>query len=158
MFYCLHVIALMFMTPQPILGHFLPIFYGFSSKLLEIAKFSLKIVIFCHFEYLPTFLVQNSVQGATFNFLPILADFHEYTLNMTSYHLTEAPLWLQELHFTRCETHIGFLGKKTNSTSSFGTLSMQRQYMCILFPEPVMKYCSKQCFGLRLTYFYHFLS
>ena len=28
--------------------------------------------------------------GATFNFRPILADFHEYILNMASYHVTEA--------------------------------------------------------------------
>ena len=28
--------------------------------------------------------------GATFNFRTILADFHEYTLHMTSYHVTEA--------------------------------------------------------------------
>ena len=27
---------------------------------------------------------------ATFKFRPILADFHEYTLNMASYHVTEA--------------------------------------------------------------------
>ena len=39
----------LFMSARPILGHFLPIFYGFSSKLLEIAKFSLKIVIFLSF-------------------------------------------------------------------------------------------------------------
>ena len=61
-------------------------FDGFSSKLPEIAKFSLKIVILCHFEYFSTFLVRNSVRGATFNFS---ADFHEYILNMT-YHVTEA--------------------------------------------------------------------
>ena len=65
-------------------------FYGFSSKLPGIANFSLKIVIFYHFGYFSTFLVQNFVQGATFNFRPILADFHEYTLNMMSYHVTEA--------------------------------------------------------------------
>ena len=45
---------------------------------------------FCHFEYFSTFLVQNSVQEATFNLRPILADFHEYTLDMTSYHVTVA--------------------------------------------------------------------
>ena len=56
-------------------------FDGFSSKLPEIANFSLKIVIFCHFEYFSTFLVQTSVREATFYFWPILADFHEYTLN-----------------------------------------------------------------------------
>ena len=59
------------MNAWPILGHFLPIFYGFSSKLPEIAKFLLKIVTSCHFEYFS-------------------ADFHEYTLNMTLYHETEA--------------------------------------------------------------------
>ena len=75
------------------LGHFLPIFYGFSSEPPEIAKFLLKILIFCHFEYFSTLLVQNFVGGgggATFNFRPILADFHEYTLNMTPYHVNEA--------------------------------------------------------------------
>ena len=67
------------------------IFNGYSSKLPDIAKFSLKIVMYCHFEYFCSFLVQNSVRGGggggggegTFNFRPILADFHEYTLNMT---------------------------------------------------------------------------
>ena len=54
------------------------------------ANFSLKIVTFCHFEYFSTFLMQNSDCGATFNFRPILVDFHEHILNMTSYHLTEA--------------------------------------------------------------------
>ena len=88
--YCFHVAALLFMSDRPILGHFLPIFDGFSSKLPGIANFSLKTVIFYHFGYFSTFLVQNFVQGATFNFQPILADFHEYTLNMTSYHVTEA--------------------------------------------------------------------
>ena len=34
------------MNARPILGLFLPIFDGFSSKLPEIANFSLKIVIF----------------------------------------------------------------------------------------------------------------
>ena len=78
------------MSARPILGHFLPIFYGFSSKLPGIANFSLKIVIFYHFGHFSIFLVQNFVRGTTFNFRPILADFHEYTLNMTSYHVTEA--------------------------------------------------------------------
>ena len=90
LFYCFHVAVLLFISARPISGHFLPIFHGFSSKLPEIARnFSLKIVILCHFEYFSTFLVQNSIQEATFNFQPIFADFHEYTLNM-SYHVTEA--------------------------------------------------------------------
>ena len=84
LFYCFHVAALLFMSARPIFGHFLPIFEGLSSKLPGIANFSLKIVIFYHFGYLSTFLVQNFVRGAT------LADFHEYTLNMTSYHVIEA--------------------------------------------------------------------
>ena len=67
----------------------LPIFYGFSSKLAGIGKFSLKIMIFYHFGYFSTFLVQNFVRGGTFNFRTILTDFHGYTLNMTSYHVTE---------------------------------------------------------------------
>ena len=75
------------MSARPILGHFLSIFYGFSSELPEIANFLLKIVIFCHFGY---FLVQHFVRGATFNFRPIWANFHEYTLNMMSYHVIEA--------------------------------------------------------------------
>ena len=84
------MIALLFMRTRPVLGHFLSIFDGFSSKLPQIVMFLLKIVTFCHFEYFSTFLVQNSVQQATFHFWPILVDFHEYTLNMTSYHVTEA--------------------------------------------------------------------
>ena len=46
-------------------------------------QFSLKIVIF---------VISGAKfwPGATFNFRPILADFHEYTLNMASYHVTEA--------------------------------------------------------------------
>ena len=86
--------------PSPInimvcpLGHFLAILNAFFlSKLPEIANFLLKIVIFGHFGYFSTFLVQNSFrrggEGATFNFRPILADFHVYTLNMTSYHVNE---------------------------------------------------------------------
>ena len=78
------------MSARPILGHFLPIFYRFSSKLPGIANFLLKIVIFYHFGYFSTFLVQNFVRGATFSFRPILADFHEFTLHLTSYHVTEA--------------------------------------------------------------------
>ena len=84
-FYYFHVVALLFMSARLILGHFLPIFYGISSKLQEIGNFSLKIVIFCHFEYFSTFLVQNSVRGTTFNFRQIFVLFHEYTLNVTSY-------------------------------------------------------------------------
>ena len=89
MFYCFQVAALLFMSVRTILGHFLPIFYGFSAKLPGIANFSLKIVLFYNFGYFSTLLVQNFVPGATFNFRTILADFHEYTLNMTSYHVTE---------------------------------------------------------------------
>ena len=80
------------MSPPPILGHFLLIFDCFSSKLPGIANFSLKNVIFYHFGYFSTFLVQHFVGGggATFNFRTILADFHEHTLNTTSYHVTES--------------------------------------------------------------------
>ena len=53
----------LFMSAWPILGHFLAHFLCFSSKLPEIAKFSLKIVIFCHFEYFFTFFMQISVPG-----------------------------------------------------------------------------------------------
>ena len=42
-------------------------------------KFLLKIVIFCHFEYFYSFLVQNYVWGVNFQFL---AKFHEYTLTL----------------------------------------------------------------------------
>ena len=87
LFYCLHMIALLFMSARPILGHFLSIFDGFLSKL---PLFAHNCDFFCHFEYFSTFLVQNSVRGATFNFRPILVDFHGYTLNMTSYYVTEA--------------------------------------------------------------------
>ena len=79
------------MSARPILGHFLPIFYGFSSKLPDITKIDAENCdFFCHCEYFYTFLVQNSDREATFDFRPILADFHEYTLNMASYHGTEA--------------------------------------------------------------------
>ena len=87
LFYCFHVAALLFMSPRPFLGHFLLIFYCFSSELPGITNFSLKIVIFYHFGY---FSIQNFVRGATYNFRTILADLHEYTLNMTSYHVNEA--------------------------------------------------------------------
>ena len=67
-----------------IIGHFLPIFDGFLSKLSEIAKFSLKIVIFLVIfnASLPIWCKILS-GGTTFIFRPIWADFHEYTLNMT---------------------------------------------------------------------------
>ena len=38
---------------------------------------------------LPLWFKILSGGGATFNFRLILADFHEYTLSMTSYHVTE---------------------------------------------------------------------
>ena len=77
------------MSARPILGHFLSMFDGFSSKLPEISKFSLKIVIFFVTlnASLPFWFKILSGGGATFN---ISADFHEYTLNMMSYHVTEA--------------------------------------------------------------------
>ena len=91
LFCCFHVTALLFMSARPILGHFLPIFYGFSSKLPDIPKLSLKIVIF--FLILNTSLhfwckIPNGGQLSIFE--QILADFHEYTLNMASYHVIEA--------------------------------------------------------------------
>ena len=46
---------------------FLSNFHCFSFKLPEITTFSLKIVIFCHFQYFSTFLVQNSVRVTNFN-------------------------------------------------------------------------------------------
>ena len=58
LFYCLHVISLLFMSAWPILSHFLPIFDGFSSKLPETANVSFKIVTFCHSQFFSTFLVQ----------------------------------------------------------------------------------------------------
>ena len=76
------------MSAWQIVGHFLPIFNSFSSKLLDITKSSLKIVFFCHFEYFFTFLVQNSDQG-NFQFSDIFGRFHEYTLNMAPYYVTE---------------------------------------------------------------------
>ena len=74
------------MSARPILGHLLPIFDGFSSKLPDITKFSLQIVLNTSLHFWGKILSG----GATFNFRPILADFHEYTLNMTSYQVTEA--------------------------------------------------------------------
>ena len=71
------------MSARLILGHFLPIFYGCSSKLPEIAKFWAENCDFCHSEYFSTFLVQKFCPergGGTFNFRPILANFNEYTL------------------------------------------------------------------------------
>ena len=40
LFYCFHVAALSFMSTRPILGYFLPIFDGFSSKLPRIANWN----------------------------------------------------------------------------------------------------------------------
>ena len=46
---------------------------------------------FCHFEYFLTFLFAKLFwPGGTSNFQLILVDFHEYTLNTESYHVTEA--------------------------------------------------------------------
>ena len=77
--------AILFMSAWPILGHFLPIFDGSSSKLPEIAKLLLKIVIYLSFGIVPFWLQILSMGNFQFS-----ADFHEYTLNMTSYHVTEA--------------------------------------------------------------------
>ena len=90
LFYCFHVAALLFISAQPILGHFLPIFDGFSSKLPGIANFSLKIVIF--FIILDTSLpfCFKILSGDNFQFSVNFGRFSEYTLNMTSYHVTEA--------------------------------------------------------------------
>ena len=91
LFYCFHVAALLFMSARPIFGHFLPIFLWFPIKTTRNRKFfAQNCDFFYHFGYFSTFLAQNFVQGATFNFRTILADFHEYTLNMTSYQATEA--------------------------------------------------------------------
>ena len=83
--------ALLLMSARPILGYFLPIFYGFASKLPDITNFSLQILIF--FVILNTslhFWCKVPTGGTTFNFRLILDDFHEYTLSMASYHVTEA--------------------------------------------------------------------
>ena len=46
---------------------------------------------FYHSGYFSTFLAQNFVRGgANFNFRTILTDFHEYTLNIMSYHVNGA--------------------------------------------------------------------
>ena len=44
-------------------SHFSLFSWFFFVKLPEVAKFSLKIVIFCHSEHFFTFLVQDSVRG-----------------------------------------------------------------------------------------------
>ena len=75
------------MTARPILGHFLPIFYYFS-KLPGIAIFFAQNYDFLSFET-STFLAQFCSRG-NFSFSDNLADFHENTLNITSYHVTEA--------------------------------------------------------------------
>ena len=66
-------------------------FLWFFVKTTRNRNFSLKkIVIFCHFEYFSTFLVQNSVGGGLSifgHFWPILMS---TPLNMTSYRVTEA--------------------------------------------------------------------
>ena len=90
LFYYFHVAALLFMSARLSFGHLLPIFDGFSSKLPGIANFSLRIVIFIILDTSLPFWLKILSGGATFNFRTILADFHEYTLNMTSYHMTEA--------------------------------------------------------------------
>ena len=79
--------ALLLVSAWLILGHFLHIFYGFSSKLPEIVKFSHKIVIFLSFSILLYLPGSKFCPGSNFQFS---ADFHKYTLNMTSYHVTGA--------------------------------------------------------------------
>ena len=60
----------------------------FLSQLPEIAKFSLKIVIFVILNTCLHFFLKILVGGGG-NF-HISADFHEYTFKMTPYHVTEA--------------------------------------------------------------------
>ena len=69
----------------------LSIFDGFRQKYhkSQISRSKFRF-FFCYFEYISTFLVQNSVRRETCNFRTIMVDFHEYTLNMTSYHVTLA--------------------------------------------------------------------
>ena len=74
------------MSARPILGHLLPKFDGFSSKL--IAKFSLKIVTFVVFNTLLPPGSKFCPEGGRGNF-HFSADFHEYTLIMTSYEVAE---------------------------------------------------------------------
>ena len=77
------------MSARPILCHFLAHFLWFFVKTARNRTTFAENCDFCHSEYVYSFLVQNFVRGATFNFRPILADFHEYTLNMASYHVIE---------------------------------------------------------------------
>ena len=77
--YCFHVAALLFMSARPILGDFFAHFWWFLVKTTRNLKFlPQNCDFFGHFEYFSTFLVQNSVWEATFNFRPILTNFHEY--------------------------------------------------------------------------------
>ena len=98
LFYCFYVAALLFMSPRPILGHFLLIFYCFSLRfLIKTARDRKFFAQNCDFLSFWTVIYLSGLKfcprdggGATFNFRIILADFHKYTLNMTSYHVTEA--------------------------------------------------------------------
>ena len=82
--YCFHMATLLFMSAQPILSPFLWVLVQTTRNRKVSAQ---SCDFFCHFQYFSTFLVQNSVQKANFQFS---TDFHKYTLNMTSYHVTEA--------------------------------------------------------------------
>ena len=72
-------------------GHF----DSFSSKLPEIASFSLKIVIVLSFSILLYLSGSKFCPRVNFRFSANFGRFHEYTLNMTSYHVIEVILELK---------------------------------------------------------------
>ena len=81
LFYCFHVAALLFMSALPILGHFLPIFDGFSF--IRTTRNRKLFIQNCDFFVILILLYLSGpiLWEATFNFWPILADFYKYTLN-----------------------------------------------------------------------------
>ena len=114
LFYCFHVTAFLFTSARPISGHF-HFLMVLGQNCQKSQNFSLKLWFFCHFEYFCSFLVQNSVRGgggggeSTFSFRPILADFHEYTLNITSYHVSECEL----MATFRTEIYVSYISQCT---------------------------------------------
>ena len=92
-------IVLLFSRGSPFVhecsANFRSLFAHFLCFLIKTARnrnFSLKIVIFFSF-WILLYLSGSKFcprGGKTFNFRTILANFHEYTLNMMSYHVTEA--------------------------------------------------------------------
>ena len=90
LFYCFHVAALLFMSARPIWGRFLPILMVFCQNYQKSQIFRSKLWFFVILNTSLRFWFKILSRGAPFYFRPILADFHEYTLNITSHHVIEA--------------------------------------------------------------------